>query len=236
MKIVVTSDLHGYLPKIAPCELLLICGDIVPLRMQNNVPQCSKWFNREFKNWIEEIPCDKVIMTPGNHDYALAQMNHEIQRNEFEKIFFCSVQNRKEIFSYKLTCLWNQYTSYNGLRIFGTPYCKIFGNWSFMRVPSELNAKFADIPPFLDILLTHDPAFNLGNTDIAQGEHHGNIELRDRLETLYNKYDGLPKYYFCGHFHEGEHKLDVWNGMKFANTSLVDEAYEPAFEPLVLDI
>lgn len=43
MKICVLSDLHGFLiDYIQPCELVLICGDIVPLRMQRNKPQCEK--------------------------------------------------------------------------------------------------------------------------------------------------------------------------------------------------
>jgi Icc-related predicted phosphoesterase len=236
MKVVVTSDLHGYLPKIVPAELLIICGDVVPLRMQRNLPQSYKWFNREFKEWIVGLPVDKVIMVPGNHDFALSQMRTEEQRHEFDEIFFCKVQNCDDVFSYKLTCLWNEYCSYNGLKIFGTPYCKIFGSWAFMVPPRELEEKFKEIPPFLDILITHDPVFQLGDTDLAQGEHHGNVQLREHLDTLYAKYNGLPKYCFCGHFHEGDHKLNIWNEMKFANTSLVDEAYEPAFEPLVLHI
>lgn len=40
MRICVTSDLHGILPKIEePCTAVLICGDIMPLRMQRNIPQ-----------------------------------------------------------------------------------------------------------------------------------------------------------------------------------------------------
>ena len=34
IKICAISDLHGYLPKIEPCELVLICGDIVSLCAQ----------------------------------------------------------------------------------------------------------------------------------------------------------------------------------------------------------
>lgn len=34
IKICAISDLHGYLPKIEPCELVLICGDIVGLHAQ----------------------------------------------------------------------------------------------------------------------------------------------------------------------------------------------------------
>ena len=38
MKICAISDLHGFLiDYIEPCELVLICGDIVPLYMQHSV-------------------------------------------------------------------------------------------------------------------------------------------------------------------------------------------------------
>ena len=33
-KICVLSDLHGHLPKVEPCELVLLAGDIVPLNIQ----------------------------------------------------------------------------------------------------------------------------------------------------------------------------------------------------------
>ena len=34
MRIGVTSDLHGILPEVEPVDLLLICGDIMPLNIQ----------------------------------------------------------------------------------------------------------------------------------------------------------------------------------------------------------
>ena len=71
MKICVLSDLHGFLiDYIQPCELVLICGDIVPLRMQRNKPQCEKWLKTEFADWIKSLPCEKVVFVAGNHDFV----------------------------------------------------------------------------------------------------------------------------------------------------------------------
>lgn len=61
------SDLHGYLPKVEPCDLVLICGDIVPLRIQERTKDSYKWFSTEFKEWAMDLPCDKVIFIAGNH-------------------------------------------------------------------------------------------------------------------------------------------------------------------------
>ena len=36
IKVVAISDLHGYLPEIPECDLLCICGDLVPLNVQAN--------------------------------------------------------------------------------------------------------------------------------------------------------------------------------------------------------
>ena len=62
MKILITSDLHGFLPCIEqPADLLLICGDIVPLSVQSNGHKSKVWFRDVFKKWAEELPVDKVI-------------------------------------------------------------------------------------------------------------------------------------------------------------------------------
>ena len=43
MRICVMSDLHGELPDAHEvAEITLICGDIIPLRMQRNIPQSQK--------------------------------------------------------------------------------------------------------------------------------------------------------------------------------------------------
>ena len=36
LKITAISDIHGDLPIIDPCDVLCICGDIVPLEIQRN--------------------------------------------------------------------------------------------------------------------------------------------------------------------------------------------------------
>lgn len=62
-KICALSDLHGHLPKIEPCELVLLAGDIVPLNIQFDNAASTLWFLDEFTKWIDSLPCDEVIIT-----------------------------------------------------------------------------------------------------------------------------------------------------------------------------
>lgn len=75
MTISCISDLHGHLPiypssyweGIEECELLLICGDILPLNIQMDMTASQKWLIEEFKPWAAELPVEQVVFIAGNH-------------------------------------------------------------------------------------------------------------------------------------------------------------------------
>ena len=80
------SDLHGYLPKIDPVDILLIAGDISPLDIQFNKEMMKKWLTGPFANWIKELPLDKVYLIAGNHDAyfeSYFEGMNQIQLDEF---------------------------------------------------------------------------------------------------------------------------------------------------------
>ena len=75
MKICGISDIHGNLyNEIPKCDVLCICGDIVPLSIQRDIKESDKWFTEDFIKWINNLPCNKVIIVPGNHDFYLEKM------------------------------------------------------------------------------------------------------------------------------------------------------------------
>ena len=65
MKIVAMSDLHGYLPEIPACDLLLIAGDICPLGNHKPAFQ-AEWLDTTFRRWLESLrQVGKVIGVAG---------------------------------------------------------------------------------------------------------------------------------------------------------------------------
>ena len=56
MKICAISDLHGDLIDIEPCDLVLVCGDSVPLNVQSSTNRTKKWYKEKFTKWADNIP------------------------------------------------------------------------------------------------------------------------------------------------------------------------------------
>ncbi len=225
MRICGVSDLHGDLPKnIEECELVCICGDISPLKIQANHKKMRKWMKEVFKPWCEALPCDKVLFIAGNHDRSL------------ENLDFMYTQFPKDE---KTTYLFHEnyvYTSRKGKEysIFGTPYCKIFGNWAFMEVDEILDKLYQDIPENLDILLTHDAPFGVSDILLQlgyyTGEHIGNKPL---AKTILQK---APKIVCHGHLHSTSHEFEEFGYSKVINCSIKDEYYLPVYDPIVFEV
>ena len=230
MKLCIISDLHGVLPEIEECETLLICGDISPLRIQRNKPQCEKWLKTIFADWIKGLPCKKVIFVAGNHD-------HVFENREF--IWINSVITQPT--DYKATYLENNYYDYLSIdgkvyRIWGTPCCHIFGNWAFMYSDDELVKYYSSMPYNCDIVISHD-AFSVNNYGIVPPNMWHDKPINAGNEILTKMIlERKPTYAFCGHIHEGNHNLEEYDGVKMANVSLLDDKYNIVYEPLYLDI
>lgn len=234
MKVAIISDNHGILPiypspyweGIEECELLLICGDILPLRIQTDMLKSRIWLTEEFKPWAASLPVEQIFFIAGNHDFWF-------ERNDL---------TAHQIFSShdKVRYLKNEYVDYLSTqdskiyRIFGTPYCHQFGNWAFMRDEETLAKKFSQIPGNVDILLSHDAPY--GTSDIcfegfsAGKGHIGCPELRDAIIA------SKPKYNFHGHLHSTNHGEEILGETKVYNTSILNEQYNLVYEPLMIRI
>lgn len=229
MKICCLSDIHGTLLPVEdyfePCELVCICGDIVPLNIQGNHRKSRSWLINQFRPWCESLPCDKVIFIAGNHDSCMH--NVDFMYTQFPK-------------DKKVTYLFHEsyvYTSRSGKEysIFGTPYCKLFGNWAFMEMDETLDKLYQDIPENLDILLTHDQPFGysdilLDNVVWNTSEHIGNKPL---VKAILVK---QPRLQVNGHLHSCSHSLDMIGNTMHYNVSIKNEKYDPVYDPLIIEI
>ena len=231
MNIIASSDFHGNLPYIdKPFDLFLIAGDICPAHDHYFSFQLE-WVMNEFANWVNALPYaspwSRVILVPGNHDFAFERMSHA-QIMEFEHK--CNghlkfLRHDMYEFEYPVS------DGIDSLTIFGTPYCSIFGNWAFMVTDETLEKKFSQIPEGVDILVSHDSP-NIGKLGaITQGrwknDTTGNAVLAKHIERIH------PKLFVSGHFHSGNHEVQCINGTYMANVSYVDEGYYPAAYPVL---
>lgn len=229
MRIAVMSDNHGILPQIRDenIELLLICGDIVPLSFQNDVELTKWWFDSTFREWAENLPVEKVVFIAGNHDLVI-ERDPDWFKVEFPKHGKVTYLHHE---------LYEYISSQDGAvySIFGTPYCKIFGRWAFMRDSETLEKLYNEIPENLDILISHDSPLLGGLGFIHQSVRWGNQEAGNGIlaDVILEK---KPKYFFSGHIHSGTHQLQEIDEIKLANVSIVDEYYDNVYRPLILDI
>lgn len=222
LKVCTLSDLHGTLlplEEFQPCDLVCICGDLSPLKMQTSHKKMRRWLMNKFLPWAHSLPCDKVLFIAGNHDGTFDDI--EFMKTVFDK-------------DKKVTYLFHESYPYKGFTIFGTPYCKVFGNWAFMEIDEILRNLYEQIPNNVDILMTHDAPY--GTSDVLlqpgyyTGEHIGNMPL---AEAIIKK---APSYVLHGHLHSTSHEFEEWGGAKIINCSIKDEHYEPIYDPIYFEI
>ena len=221
MKIIAFSDTHGYLPVVnEPFDLLLHCGDVCPAHDHYFAYQ-DRWLHTEFVDWIKGLPFkdenSKVVMIPGNHDFAPERYSKKGRKDFTEITKGRLVMLKNE--GYEFKC------GEESIKIFGTPYCKVFGGWAFMVENETLEKKYAEIPEGLDILISHD-APTLNNLGLIQegynaGTQAGNPVLDSAI--LQKK----PIVALCGHIHSGNHTFEKHGDTYMANVSFVNERYYP---------
>ena len=220
MKICAISDLHGYLPNnIEESDLLLIAGDLIPLDIQSSYSLSEEWFKVDFNNWIASLPVDKVIIVGGNHDGFI----------DDKCLLF------KNIIHPKCVYLEDELYEYNGIKIYGTPWCHQFGDWWFMDKDNNLARKFEKIPENVDILLCHDAPYGacdllLQNVRWNTHEHIGGKMLRNAI------LEKKPSKVIVGHLHSCNHNWEQLGDSLVRNVSLKDEHYKVVYDPTYFTI
>ncbi len=230
MRIVATSDLHGALPTIPPCDLLLIGGDVCPdflgsvagsggfSEPDNGAGRQAAWLDTSFRAWLDEVPARQVVGIAGNHDFV------------FEHRFLVPRGLR-------WTYLQDNTVAVAGVRVSGVPWVPNLPFWAFHASGAAMRLAFENVEP-CDILLSHGPP--LGIMDEAPskygsvaGEHVGSPSALDAIKRT------RPEYFICGHIHEGYGRDDFSykrNITTIYNVAHMDGGYNPVNEPVVIDL
>ena len=221
IKVCAFSDMHGRMDfKIEPVDIVLICGDIVPLYYQRSDSLSCQWLEEEFIPWCKELPCEHVFLIAGNHDWLFQNKPEEIG-----KIF-----DKED----KVTYLNCEFAEYEGVTIYGTPLCHIFYNWAFMIPDEDQDGIYDNVVNTgrkIDILMSHDAPYGVSDVlmqkdcPLATGEHIGNKPLARFIERT------QPKVVVKGHLHSTNREPEYLKESKVLSVSLLDDNYRMVYNP-----
>ena len=171
-KIIATSDLHGQLPLIPDCDLLILAGDICT----HGGPQAqSQWLDQRFRTWLDSVPAKEVVAVAGNHDLIFERAEDLVPKD------------------LRWHYLKDQSIQLLGFHIYGTPWQLPFWG-AFNLNEAGLKLQYEKVPDKVDLFISHGPAF--GIVDAVGARHVGSTSLRSKVIEV------RPKLFICGHIHD----------------------------------
>jgi hypothetical protein len=162
-------------------DLLILAG--------NYLGEDGEW--QDFFDWVKKQKYRKKIAIAGYEDDYLLNTIYE---KEKDGDYLVDDDGWVEVdFEY----LNNSGTEFEGLKIWGLPWCMdtCWHNFSKYYMPE----KYCRIPNDIDILITENPPFGILDVN-SEGNHYGNIHLRDFVTT--NRLTNLMLHVF-GYFNFG---------------------------------
>ena len=207
MRVVCLADLHGYLPEVPPCDVLLVAGDICPTDDERPERQ-RRWLHSTFARWLADVPAATVVGVAGNHDFvgetdpsALRDLDWHYLQDETVEI--------------------------DGLSVYGSPWTSRFQEWAFMLTEEELSRCWEGIPDAIDVLCVHSPPVGYG--DWISGHHIGSPSLLEAIDAR------APKLCVFGHVHQGYGRWQR-GATELVNAAHCDMQYLPAHPPVALEL
>ena len=229
--IVATSDLHGTLTGLSliDCDIAIIAGDFAKLNGGGkwHWNDQKKWIQKKFIPFIESFPKTQFCIVPGNHDMVMDSGKTSL----FPDLDF------KIEWPENAHVLIDEMTEIKGLKIYGTPWIPIISyRWAFESESEKLKERFSKIPYGLDILITHTPPHIDNGCGIDRSLQLGGYEAFGSVELANEILEKKPRNVVCGHIHSGTHLPVHFANSVIYNVSRVDEDYEVAYEPTILDL
>lgn len=204
LKLVIISDTHktGYNHLLSEGDILIHAGDF-DIRDEFDL-------NYEI-NYFQSLDFKHIIFCGGNHDLYLEQLFKAGITPEMPK---------------NIHYLCNSSVEIEGIKIYGSPFTPVFGNWAFMEFSEELKKIWSIIPDDTDIIMTHGQPF--GINDQVRGISQGCAFLRDRIKEI------KPKYYIGGHLHCARGIYQDEN-TTYINCSILDDFYSLVNKPIEIN-
>lgn len=209
MKIVAASDLHGHLPEIPPCDLLLIAGDVCPAWDHRPVYQ-QYWLDKVFHKWLSHVEARQIVMTWGNHDCIAEEHPNALPQ-----------------FHSRCQVLVDELLEWEGLRIYGLPWQLRFNDWAFNLDEPELSAKYQAIPE-CDVIVSHGPPLGYGDR-CPDGRRVGSAAFLEKIHEV------QPKLAVYGHIHTQPGQWRVGESL-LVNASYLNDSYRPQQLPVELSL
>jgi Icc-related predicted phosphoesterase len=206
MKLVCTSDLHGHWDNRDWPD-----GDVLIVAGDITVYGGLKEIEK-FNDRLAEYPYRHKLICAGNHDWCFYDEDKRARAR-------LAITNGQY--------LEDEYVVIDGIKAWLSPWTPQFYNWAFMKARGQMHTIWDKIPDDIDVLVTHGPA--AGQCDWNGHEYTGCTELREAVERV------KPKYHVCGHIH-GARGTSFNEHTTFVNCARCNDAYNPVFEPIVVEI
>ena len=171
-----------------------------------------------FLQWFSDLPVPHKILVAGNHDS-----------------FACSIDFPSMVAQFpSITYLYNSSVTIDGLKIWGSPYSNTFGRWAFMADDIELANIWDQIPKDTNIVVTHGPAYGIG--DLVDNDYEPGRDKHVGSKTLTAKLKSLKKLklHVTGHIHES---AGIHLGLcPTINASICGANYAPFNQPISINM
>ena len=209
MKVIATADLHGDLPDVPECDLLIVAGDVCPVDNHDKSHQ-ALWMVAEFRPWLRSQPARKSVFIGGNHDFICEMDGFEVEPDKFGA-----------------TYLEDSSLEFEGAKIWGTPWVPSLPNWAFHASDDKARDKFGAIPNDTNIVISHGPI--AGVMDEVAGQSVGSSVLASRIQRI------APAVFISGHIHEHGGQYQTLGDTTFINASRMYEKYQPVHDLIEFD-
>jgi Icc-related predicted phosphoesterase len=217
MRIAAVADLHGHLPPVPPCDLLVVAGDLcpgatVPPAMAGDHDAQAAWLDGPFRGWLDAAPATAVVGIAGNHDFVYEREPARVPDG------------------LRWTYLEDDAVRVAGLTLWGSPWTPWFHQWAF-NAPQDggerfLEERYRGAPADTDVLVLHGPPAGYGDVTSAAGGVGSTaaLALVDRVR---------PALCLFGHIHEGR---GAWTRgrTQLANVAAVDTEIRLRPEPVAV--